>query len=495
MNNVRRKATGNQALAKRCRQLVKAWQQLAPPTNASVTPPVNSSRNASPAPARSPAVNSARRSPVAANISSSSPKLVNHNAKGSSPALQPHTKGRLVSPAQGRVASPAGRLVSPLVRGESAASLHKTQPHSTKTKTSKPISPASAGSVTGSAAAQLKRISPSNSRLTAPNSSNTPYVSVSPASIPSRPDTPNSIGGRAKDVNSVGSRTRTPTPTPINNNHSSQTPNNDQTNRKHAANKKRRRSDDSINSEASSIKRQRPLVNGEVAHRPSEIKTKTPKVKTTVELIAELQATKSTRLTSSDTITKIVTNQYEKEEDDINVSVVPQSAKPRHRRKNAASTIPAPPAAPADLSRTKSDLVQRFLQQVEQSKDDEDVDVDVLGTESFEPPRPVIDLSIDPYSLLPPLNYEEIRWSDDDEPDTSVFQRNAITGEYPEGCDRSPSVASEPDERIIEKIVEGEWNGVNGTVNVNNGFNPWTETFTITPDEGEVVHVLPYVDI
>ena len=493
---------------------MKVWQQLAPPGNASVTPPVNSSRNASPAPGRSPAANSARRSPAAAYVSSS-PQLPNSRGKDCSPSLprhvkgklvspspQSHVKGRLASPVPGRVASPAGRLVSPLVRGEGAGNTNKLPTHTNVSLKNKPVSPALTGHA--SAAAQLKRISPSNSRLTTPNSSNTPYVSVSPASVPSRPDTPNSSSGKPKGVKQANnSRTRTPTPTPTANNHSNQTPNVDHTNRKHAGNKKRRRSDDSIGSDASSVKKPKPVVNGEtITNRPAEPRAKTSKVKTTVELIAELQAAKSTRLTASDTITKIVTNQIEKEEDDINVSVVPPSAKPRHRRKNGSANTPAPPAAPADLSRTKSDLVHRFLQQVEQSKEEDDVDV--LGTDSydltkpeplFQPKKPVIDLSIDPYSLLPPLNYDEISSWSDDEPNTVAIKRNAITGEYPDGYDRSPSIDSEPDERIIDKVVDGEWDGVNGTVNnVNNEFNPWTETFTISSTD-EAVHVLPYVDL
>lgn len=498
VNNVRRKASSHQGLAKRCRQLVKIWQHLAPPGNSSVTPPVNSSRNASPAPGRSPAVNSgrspavnlARRSP--AHVTSS-PKLTSYQGKDASPALQSRVKGKLASPVPGRVASPAGRLVSPLVRGHGAGSTNKLPKNATlsATQNRESVSPA----FTGHSSAQLKRISPSNSRLTTPNSSNTPYVSVSPASVPSRPGTPNSSNGRPKGAKSA-SESRTRTPTPTSNNHYNQIPNVDHTSRKHAANKKRRRSDDSIGSDASSVKKPKPLVNGDLApSRPAEPRAKTSKVKTTVELIAELQATKSTRLTASDTITKIVTNQIQKEEDDINLSVVPPSAKPRHRRKNGGSNTPVLPAAPADLSRTKSDLVHRFLQQVGESKD-EDADVDVMGTDPYEheTKKPVIDLSINPYSLLPPLNYDDIIWSDE-EAETGTMSRNAITGEYPDGYDRSPSIDSEPDERIIDKVVDGEWNGVNGTVNnVNNEFNPWTETFTISSTD-EAVHVLPYVDL
>lgn len=364
---------------------------------------------------------------------------------------------------------PAGRLVSPLVR----------QP----------------GSRSSPSAAQLKRISPSDYKPTSTNSTTTHIApTVSPKQCSSRPGTPS----KAKHLsNHVGNHTQTPTPL---NNHSNAAPHLDPTNRTHAANKKRRRSDESNTSDGSSIKKSRTMLNGDIA-RPTE-RIKTAKVKTTVELIAELQAQKSMRLTASDTITKIVTNQIQKEEDDINASVVPMSARPRARRKNGSSGLPDPPA---DLSRTKSDLVHRFLQQTVQLANRADTtSVDESGhinvTDNFPDQyeaTPVIDMSIDPYSLLPPLDYDAITWSEEETSD-EVVHRNAITGEYPDGYEHSSS-SSDGGEvpGDIVKVLDDQWDGVNGSLNVDSRFHEWTETFTISSDDNEKnnVHVLPYVDL
>lgn len=458
-----RKKTSDQTLAKRCRKLVKAWQQL-----------VNStpSNNASPAtgysPAHrknlSPAVTAARRSPATSTYSSSSPLLPPSRYGNSSPALQPNTLSRLASPAL------TGRAVSPLVRQAG----HRGAPVS----------------------AHNIRISPSNAR---PNST----VPTGSSSLDaSRPSTP-----KAKLRNTNGA-TLNETTTPSNN-HSNSNPSLDSTNRTHAGNKKRRRSDESNASDCSSLKKTRHLVNGDHTTKFTERTTKTPRVKTTVEVIAELQAQKNTRLPANDTINKIVTNQIQKEEDDINVSIVPPSARPKFRRKNGSS-LPDPPSAPADLSRTKSELVQRFLQQSAQlAQEEEDAgendEVDILGLNPSNSPHnnidsnavntPKIDMSIDPYSLLPPLDYDSITWSDEEGADENIT-RNAITGEYPEGHEVNESVDN-PDELTVDRVINGEWNGVNGTLNMNNQFNSWTKTFTIVPseDKRDHVHILPYVDI
>lgn len=252
-------------------------------------------------------------------------------------------------------------------------------------------------------------------------------------------------------------------------------------------------------SDTSSIKRSKPLVNGEV--KVSE-RVKTPKVKTTVELIAELQAQNKTGLTASDTINKIVTNQIKKEEDDIHVSIVPASAKPRPRRKNGSLVNPL--EAPNDLSRTKSDMVQRFLQHQQENLPspasimaEQDSLVDIIDVEANSPVKSVTETIVDPYVLLPPLDLTSINWSDDEDSFNKPVRRNPITGEYPEGHESSQSNKN-PDKRKLERMLNEDWPGVTGTTSPNrSNFHDWTDTFTINTSDcdKDEVYVLPYVDI
>ena len=460
MNNVRKKAPAD--LGKRLRKLVKSWQTLV-----SSTP----SNNASPASGFSPAISSTNSPRISSlPVSVSSPCLQSRGT--ASPILQPN-RSRLTSPANYGTGSPAHRLVSPLVR---QAGDHDT--------------PASNNN---------RRISPSNYKPSTPRSNAlTPHTGLS-KTLSSRPNTPNGTKHLHDNL-----RTRTPTP-PHLNNHLNATPNFDGTSRTHAANKKRRRSDESNASDNSSVKKTRHVVNGEVPRVAERIRTN--KVKTTVELIAGFHDSKKAPLTTSDTITKIVTNQIEKEEDDIHVSVVPPSAMPRSRRKQASSGLPDTSSARSELSKTKSDLVQRFLQQtVQHNADTEELrnayenNAGSLNNKDITPASnvPSIDMSINPYSLLPPIDYDNIAWSDEDSNDGAVH-RNAITGEYPDGYEpNSANSEDDPSESHVEKVITENWHGVNGTMNVNSQFHPWTETFTINPsaEETDNVHVLlPYVDI
>ncbi|XP_067944566.1 mediator of RNA polymerase II transcription subunit 26-like [Watersipora subatra] len=506
INDVRKKAPNE--LGKRLRKLVKAWQALA-----NSTP----SNNASPASGYSPALGYANSpglpsrthtvaSPLLSGRSSKSPALQSNKARLVSPALN-NSRGQLSSPS---VAELKGKLASPCL-GERAG-MHASALHDKKAKLvssalndsipHRLVSPLvrQAGGHDSPVHVNSKRISPSNFKpITPRNIATTPFIKSSH----SRSATPN---GKNHLRDNVG--TRTPTP-PHLNNHVHVTPNIDSTHRTHAANKKRRRSDESCTSDGSSIKKTRHTINGESSSRIGE-RIRTPKVKTTVEIIAELQAGKSVPLTDSDTITKIVTNQIKKEEDDIHRSVVPSSAMPKSRRKHGTSSLPGPPSARTDLSKTKSDLVHRFLHQQQQQRHSTDNDelpydgVDYLSSaaRSAQPEAasapPATNMTIDPYSLLPPIDYDRIKW-EDDEPEDVPIVRNAITGEYPEGYNADHIESSNHyDAPHVERVINENWHGVNGTASENSQFHPWTETFTIctsedSPENASVI--LPYVDI
>lgn len=327
-----------------------------------------------------------------------------------------------------------------------------------------------------------------------------------------------------------------------------------------AANKKRRRSDDSIGSSSTSSAppRKLPLLNGDAGtatpghasvasvknmaaqeRRPS-------KVKTTAQLIAELQASKGgDGLLKSDTITRIVSNQIEREKYVEHESVVPASAKPRPRKKpGVASAFTKPPDTPdsASLAKTKSEMVQKYLSSsllatagnggedsqmtfassspstvgapsfsapdnVADHDVDEDEFIDIEGLDTASTPdgqrlsqataalRPsstgaaaaATDTPIkgraaqtdDPYSLLPPLNVDEIVWSDDDDP---FIGDNGLTA----SCDDS----------AIDRLHDAKWPGVNGVfADGQKQWHDWTETIVHGNETGSTLFILPYVDV
>lgn len=452
INDIRKK-TSDRAISTRCRKLVKAWQQLAP----------SSSNNGSPASAAGYSPASVRRSNTPSH--SVSPYLP---SQSSSPALQTTYI---------RHASPATRVVSPLVRQATRNNGSVTQ--NFKTTPASPIS-----------SAYAKRISPTSTRHPTNTTHTPPYSTVTSAHT-----TSNSINANDRPRNAATAISSAVLSAPTHNNQTHRTPNVDLTNRVYAGNKKRRRSEESVTSDTSSIKRSKPLVNGEV--KVNE-RVKTPRVKTTVQLIAELQAQNKTSITASDTINKIVTNQIQKEEDDIHVSIVPASAKPRPRRKNGS--LVNPPEAPNDLSRTKNDMVQRFLQLQQENLPSPASTLaehdDIIDVETTSPVKPVLEPIVDPYALLPPLDLDSITWSDDDEAFEKPIRRNPITGEYPEGYEPN-LLENNANERELKKILNEDWHGVTGTSSsIHGSFHDWTDTFTIsTSDCDKDIYVLPYVDI
>jgi len=518
-----RKKTSDQDIAKRGRKLIKAWQSLV-----SNTPSSNSSLPQGYSPALSVGAGSYSSSTTPTLSRNASPALQRQHRN--SPGLGGQSTGRIVSPAVhqsnwGRSVSPAvsqlvqkGRSISPALNHRARLTSPPTsiQHHRVSSPASslsaqarlvspahRVVSPLVQNSKNGLSAAPSvnRRISPPNSRLGG-SSRFSPSVSN------------NVTGSTATSPNTPSSRSSTPlgrpyesssSPYSANNHIGNNTDSTNITSKTYAANKKRRRSDESVASDVSA-KRSR-TTNGDSTPVSLTERTKTPKVKTTVQLIAELQAQKRSSLTASDTITKIVTNQIEREPDDINASIVPAGAKPRPRKKPGAAINP--PDVINDMRKTKSDLVHRFLQQTASISNDssldgvngEDDEVDILGLDATDipkvPEKPVIDLSIDPYSLLPPLDYASITWSDsDEEPD--VMRRNPITGEWPEGYTPTTGTQVTACSQHVSRVLGNKWNGVNGTqVKSSGDFHEWTDTFTIDGDgesAGDVC-ILPYVDI
>ena len=236
---------------------------------------------------------------------------------------------------------------------------------------------------------------------------------------------------------------------------------------------------------------------------------KTPKVKTTAQLIEQLKARTGGSNLKSDTVKRIKGNLIEKEVDDMPHSVVPAGAKPRPRKKPGSLSSPA---GLGSLSSTKSELVEKFLQtsvtpsmgvypempfpSTSSSYSDpfstqnesfessyslhdsmhshngselrSDVDASLAAAQG-EPPE-----QVDPYSLLPPLNLDEIDWGDDDYEMCLPFE---VTDEE------------------VDRLSSEQWKYVNGMYDHAGIWHDWTSTLSLSSYNGELLHILPYVNI
>ena len=246
-----------------------------------------------------------------------------------------------------------------------------------------------------------------------------------------------------------------------------------------------------------------------------KVLARTPKVKTTAELIKEMSASGGLRVAGSRTATKIVLNQIQKEKDDIDSPVVPPEAKPRYRRKPGTPAI-VPPITPAHtLTQTKNEMMEKFLQSqsphpsavldIEQGippfllPDDEDPRLQADSRHSSHPDSKVVSFFVgdddvetaklqerqgpsttslqskpDPWLLLPPLNLAEIDWTTDD-----------YTKSEPKPVEDSD----------VTRLEEDRIPGVNGQFDNDGAWHEWTETLSLPSFNNDLQHILPYVNI
>ena len=227
---------------------------------------------------------------------------------------------------------------------------------------------------------------------------------------------------------------------------------------------------------------------------------RTPKVKTTAELIQELHNRAGMKLSGSKTVTKIAMNQIEKEPDFTYDTVVPPEAKPRHRRKPNTAVAP-PSSSEKSLSKTKSEMVQKFLQssvpdepsppaynslmdlikQEEQKvESDSPVNMEVTQEEDSQssfisvPSEPGVQSTkpLDPWSLLPPLDLDSVDLSEDT---YQVTEQPAITE-----CD-------------VDRVLTEQWPGVNGQFDANRQWHHWNQVYSVPSSGNNLLHILPYV--
>ncbi|ELU03618.1 hypothetical protein CAPTEDRAFT_186172 [Capitella teleta] len=246
--------------------------------------------------------------------------------------------------------------------------------------------------------------------------------------------------------------------------------------------------------------------------------SRTPKVKTTMQLMKELHES-GVKLRSSETITKIALNQIQKEDDSDQMSVVPAGAKPRPRKKPAM--LPPTPSH-RTLSQTKEERIQKFLQtsisagsdadlnallhldpplELDASQSQADVkrcheerfaDLERRELNSAEPceddelavevERPADEKQRfldDPWSFLPALDLNTIDFEDDQYyiADEDVQERSTVTP------------------NMVSRLTESNWAGVNGQFDHEDRWHDWVAAYSLPSFQGQMLHLLPYVDL
>lgn len=259
--------------------------------------------------------------------------------------------------------------------------------------------------------------------------------------------------------------------------------------------------DDSRDSDSFSAKRtinfsvQNKLGDSDKSGKDSLVKPPKARVKTTAELIAELQAKSDT--VDRKTLERIAS--VEREADDLNQSVVPAGALPRARRKPHEGVTPITGSrGRGKLSPNKTELVEKFLLSSVASPSpvedfhcfkDEDHSSDSPNhsehsaklDSSLDPVREQPTNTgtgwVDPLSLLPPLNMEDIVWDEEEDEGMLESGKRSVTN------------------IDVERLSNYHWMGVNGTYDSVGNWRDWTQTYSVPTFDGEMLHILPYVNI
>ena len=108
---------------------------------------------------------------------------------------------------------------------------------------------------------------------------------------------------------------------------------------------------------------------------PKTPSIKTPRVKTTAQLLEDLASAGSLNLKGSEAMRKITMNEIDKEHIE-DVSVVPAGAKPRQKRKRQVD----PPTSKTALHETKRELVHQFLESADPAPPTPDIDIGTSGS-------------------------------------------------------------------------------------------------------------------
>lgn len=255
-----------------------------------------------------------------------------------------------------------------------------------------------------------------------------------------------------------------------------------------------------------------------------------PKVKTTEQLIEGLQKKNNSAQVGTNIITQLRTNQIEKERD-IQGSVLPPGMKPKGRRKNRGRDddfILTIPSSDVPLSQAKTELVQRFLKTSDPSSTVEEyspfkedftlhrspsaLDTSMhLGTCSSSYSKDTYDAS---FSASRQDRHEAPQQEESSIDEalpgvgalqgyTSSLSLDEIYAQLPpvdsidwDAVDFYELPESTPvTEETVTRLHTSEWSGVNGVHDLNGVWHGWNQTVSLQSYNGDLLHVLPYVDL
>ena len=250
----------------------------------------------------------------------------------------------------------------------------------------------------------------------------------------------------------------------------------------------------------------------------------TPKVKSTAELMEELQA-KNSLTVGKDTARQIRTNLIPKELDEEIHSIVPDGAKPRQHRKKFA-----PPSTPVSMQQTKNEMVEKFLESSVTHSEPEDLSPLKYEMPRTESPGNASTSFDDKESIESAHNGHRVK--SDVGVKTSVngtatvISKNSILktehkaenatssekpltldeiySKYPpldldnfEFIDSSYELPDLPDvgDAEVERLHTDHWDSVNGNYNTWGEWRDWSQTISRPSYQGDQLHILPYVVI
>ena len=264
--------------------------------------------------------------------------------------------------------------------------------------------------------------------------------------------------------------------------------------------------------------------------RPSRDKHK---VKTTEQLIEELQKKNNSANVGNSIMTKLRTNQIEKERD-VPGSVLPVGVKPRGKRgrhKNDDINLSVPSSA-VMLSQVKNELVERFLKTSDPSSpvgEYSPFKEDLLPDPTVSSPEPRLELgacsssyskdNFDASFSASRQDRSESAPKDENSmdaispaiPSTSQSERTGSALTLQEIYAQLPPVDDSIDwdkvdfyelpeptpvtEDLVDRLHSEHLPGVNGLFDINGDWNSWRQTITLPSYEGNPLHILPYVDL
>ena len=286
-------------------------------------------------------------------------------------------------------------------------------------------------------------------------------------------------------------------------------------------------------------------LHSETSERNNSIPSvRTPRVKTTAEIVAELARGGSLNVTDSVAVKRIALNQIDKEKDE-DTPIVPVAAKPRARRK--PKTLAPPETSDTVLSATKNEMVHKFLESaIPPQTSDSDLSscnnsnlvrtLDMSRVDAESPSavstgeRPPETLSMshgDPSGhssyfssskddatsqLLGLINSKSLDQTDGHN-ETGRVQHDSTKADV---CSATTDLLTllppfdedsidwnslsytaedpiEVNEESVDRLHRQQWPGVNGLFNTQNEWHKWTATYSMPSYDGDMLHILPYV--